>query len=243
MRAVIFDLGDTLIRPIGPWEPVLTRASRALARTLSIVGVGVDHDAFADAFAAALRRYNIEREVSLRESTTLLLLRDVLENFGAHMDDGLLHSTLQVYYSTTRTNWRPADDGLPTLRALAAVGLHLGLLSNAGDDADVRILAQESGFAPLLDFVVTSAQVGLRKPHPRAFEAALAHWPFAPSEVAMVGDRLDADVAGAQQMGLFGIWLHSGSSPQFPTATSSQTSPEPDAIIKSLSQLPGMLIR
>jgi putative hydrolase of the HAD superfamily len=58
------------------------------------------------------------------------------------------------------------------------------------------------GLAPYLDGVVTSAEVGARKPDPAIFERALG-LAGVPASVALhVGDTLVEDVAGAQNAGI-----------------------------------------
>jgi FMN phosphatase YigB (HAD superfamily) len=235
MRAVLFDLGDTLIHPAGPWDPVMARACMALAETLCQRGILVDCDSFSVEFAAALRAYYSHREKNQEEPTTLVLLRDLLAAKGLHAGDDDVRAALDALYTITRSNWRAADDALTTVLALRESGLRLGLLSNAGDDEDVRILAREAGVAPFLDFAVTSAQIGFRKPDPRIFRAALAHWEFPPGQVAMVGDRLDADVGGGKSAGLFAIWITSNPLDLRPDA------PQPDLTISALSELPALL--
>ena len=101
-----------------------------------------------------------------------------------------------------------------------------------------------AGLAELLEFIVTSAEVGYRKPHPRAFKAALAHWPdIRPDEIAMVGDRLDADIAGAKRAGLFAVWMRH----QPAKGEDRQERPwgpdAPDAVIRRLGDLPKTLSR
>jgi len=45
-------------------------------------------------------------------------------------------------------------------------------------------------------------EVGRFKPDPRGFLAAAARWQLDPSEVLVVGDRPDADAAGAAAAGM-----------------------------------------
>jgi len=44
--------------------------------------------------------------------------------------------------------------------------------------------------------------LGALKPHPRAFEEAIRILGVAPAEILHIGDRLDADVSGAQAVGM-----------------------------------------
>ena len=63
------------------------------------------------------------------------------------------------------------------------------------------------GIRPYFDFVLTSAACYYRKPHPRAFEIALAQWNISPNEAAMIGDSLQADIYGAKSLGMQTGWI------------------------------------
>ncbi len=93
------------------------------------------------------------------------------------------------------------------LAALQAKGIRLGLVSNAGDSQDVFQLVEKFEIRRYFDFILTSADCGYRKPHPAIFKLALAHWGYMPDEVAMVGDKLEADVHGARPLGIYAIWI------------------------------------
>lgn len=87
------------------------------------------------------------------------------------------------------------------------------------------------------DFILTSAACSYRKPHPRIFEVALAHWKISPQDAAMVGDDLDANISGANGVGIFSILITNGSL----KAGGNSHHIQPDATISTLSELPGLL--
>jgi putative hydrolase of the HAD superfamily len=60
------------------------------------------------------------------------------------------------------------------------------------------------GVAGRFSVVLCSAdpEIGQFKPHPRGFLLASSRWQLDPSEVLVVGDRLDADAAGAAAAGM-----------------------------------------
>jgi len=49
--------------------------------------------------------------------------------------------------------------------------------------------------------------VGIRKPHPRIFQLALDRLGCIAQEAVMVGDTLGADILGAHNAGMPGIWI------------------------------------
>lgn len=96
--------------------------------------------------------------------------------------------------------WRCYDDVEPTLRALKRKGLGLGVVSNW--DTRLRGICAGLGLDRLVDFIVISAEVGVRKPDPRIFEAALRKAGARPEEALHVGDLPEEDVEGARRAGI-----------------------------------------
>ncbi|OGS70839.1 MAG: hypothetical protein A2Y96_01900 [Firmicutes bacterium RBG_13_65_8] len=66
---------------------------------------------------------------------------------------------------------------------------------------------RQQGLAELLDVVVYSADVGVRKPDPKPFLTALARLGARPPDAVYVGDSLDVDMAGAAAVAIAGIWF------------------------------------
>jgi HAD superfamily hydrolase (TIGR01549 family) len=163
-------------------------------------------------------------------------LRELLAEKGHHnISEKILRAALDKFYAVTQQNWALENDAVPTLETLQEGGFHLGLVSNAGDTHDVFQLTEKFGIEQYFDFVITSAACGYRKPHPRIFELALAHWGYMPDEIAMVGDRLDADVRGAQPLGIYTIWI---------TRRAKKLEPppiKPDSFVDTLGEIPPLL--
>jgi HAD superfamily hydrolase (TIGR01458 family) len=78
------------------------------------------------------------------------------------------------------------------------------------------------------------------KPSRPMFEAAARSMGLALSDVAMVGDDLQADVAGAQEIGIQGIMVRTG---KFRAQELESAEIEPDLVIDSLASLPGVMLR
>ncbi|MCK4742156.1 MAG: HAD-IA family hydrolase, partial [Anaerolineales bacterium] len=85
------------------------------------------------------------------------------------------------------------------------------------------------------DPIIISAAIGIRKPDPRPFELVLDQWQVNPESVVMIGDRLEADILGAQGAGIHQIWLK----PEAETSTVTQIIPE--KIAEKLVDVPDMI--
>lgn len=233
IHGVLFDFGDTLMYPQAPWPPVFDRAGRALGDYLSIHAHGVDCASIPAEFRQRMDEYFIERERSLIETSSMLVLHDLLVERGfANVTEELLRTALDHYYAITQQNWLLEEDAIPTLDALKTAGLRVALVSNASDSRDVLSLVDRFGIRAYFDFILISADCTYRKPHPRMFELALANWDYLPDEIAMVGDRLDADISGARPLGIYTVWIKRRARKLDPL-------PElPDATVERLSQIP-----
>lgn len=94
-----------------------------------------------------------------------------------------------------------------TLRQLhGKVGM--GIITNGFADIQHARLNQ-SGLADCFDFMLVSEELGVNKPDPRIFEAALARMvSVQPADVLMVGDNPQTDVAGAAGVGMETCWFN-----------------------------------
>jgi putative hydrolase of the HAD superfamily len=106
--------------------------------------------------------------------------------------------------------WRAYADVEPAFRRLKARGLRLGIISNW--DRRLASILDGLGLGELLDTVVSSADVGLRKPDPRVFELACCRLEVAPGEAAHVGDHHYADIVGAMAVGMTPVLIDRHSS-------------------------------
>jgi HAD superfamily hydrolase (TIGR01549 family) len=97
------------------------------------------------------------------------------------------------------------DDAAPALAAVRAGGLRAVCVSN-WDYALAEVL-ERCGLGDAFDAVITSAGVGVRKPDPRIFEAALEAAGCAAEEALHVGDTPAEDIAGGRAAGIRALLL------------------------------------
>ena len=85
----------------------------------------------------------------------------------------------------------------------------MGIITNGFADIQHARL-QQSGLAECFDFMLVSEELGVNKPDPRIFNAALARMPqIEAADVLMVGDNPQTDVAGAAGVGMETCWFNS----------------------------------
>ena len=92
----------------------------------------------------------------------------------------------------------------------------------------------------MLDALVISDAVGIRKPRSEIFEAVLAELGVAPEETLHVGDSLRADVAGARALGIHTVWI-TRRVPDLERALGEHEGPPPDHVIADLAEIEALL--
>jgi putative hydrolase of the HAD superfamily len=220
------------------WPEVIKRGNQALMDYLCTLNIFSDCDDFMLEFNQRLHQYYDERDKQMIETSTFLVLKELLAEKGyTNISDSVIRDSLDAHYAVTQKNWQLEDDAIACLSTLQEQNYKLGLLSNAGDHRDVLQLVEKFNLESYFEFIVTSAGCGYRKPHQRIFELALEKVNARAEETVMVGDTLKADILGANQMGMFSIWITRRA--DYPP---DKTLPiQPRAIIKSLGELPGLL--
>jgi putative hydrolase of the HAD superfamily len=131
-----------------------------------------------------------------------------------------------------------AVPGAPeALRALSSRYV-LGLLTNAGisDTRLVRLALARLELEDLFGVVLTSQDLGAKKPDLVFFTRALEAVGCLPCEAVMVGDNYEVDIRGAKAAGLRTVWYN-------PTRAVTPAGQEHhDAVISHLADLPGALV-
>ncbi len=238
--AILFDLGSTLIYFEGEWPQIVPELDNELVRQLHAAGINVNREEFAARFRERLESYYFDRDTEFIEYTTAYILQKTVAEFGyPDLPDEVIRQALAAMYTVSQARWKTEKDAIPTLKKLRSQGYKLGMISNAGDDADVQRLVDNAQLRPYFDMIITSAAEGIRKPNPLIFHTALDHWGYKPEQAAMVGDTLGADILGAHHAGMVGIWITRRADTTQNRAHVETISP--DYTIATLSELPPLL--
>ncbi len=96
--------------------------------------------------------------------------------------------------------FRAFEDAAPALAELRGLGLDLVCASNW--DISLPEVLGRCGLDGQIDAVVTSAEVGARKPDPALLEAALERAGCLPAEALYVGDTPEEDLEAARAAGI-----------------------------------------
>ena len=101
--------------------------------------------------------------------------------------------------------YTPYDDALPILQDLSEKGWQHFIVSN--NYPELPEVVSHLSFSDLITECITSGLVGYEKPNPGIFEHAMDR-AGRPEKVWMVGDNINADVRGAEAVGIPAILVH-----------------------------------
>jgi HAD superfamily hydrolase (TIGR01662 family) len=235
---IFFDLGSTLVYSKDAWPPIYERADQALLDVLCRAGFEIDPSAFFNEFSGFVRAYYDTQAEDNVERTTFTVLCDLLEQKGfQNIPEHVLRSALKAMYTITQQNWYLEEDAIQSLKTLRSRGYRLGLISNTSDDMNIQGIVDQKGLRPFFETIVTSAALGIRKPDMRIFQVAMDRLNTRPEAAVMIGDTLDADISGANQAGIFSIWItRRAKAPE-----EGELPIQPQAVVSTLSQIPDLL--
>ncbi len=242
LAAVLFDLGDTLVdlgEGRGDYEArLMARAARVCA-ALAALGASIADPA---GFAAALAHESETRYRAAVAQQRGLDIYDVMRTFlpqmGLPADENHVRTAGDAFYEPAADSAGLRTGAIELLSALRAHGYRLGVISNTLQPGPLmdRTLARR-GLLEFFPVRIYSSEVRVAKPHPAIFRAGLAALGLPAERVVYVGDRLYADVAGAQGVGMWAVLIE--------VAHRQEDDPAilPHARIRELPEFPAVLRR
>ncbi len=202
MVAMLLDALGTLVR----LDPPAPRLRAELAERFDVT---VSDEEAGAALLAEIRYYRAHLDegrdvVSLRalRHRCAEVLRTALPASARLSEVGTTELTAALLAALRFTAF---DDARPAILAARSRGLRVVVASNW--DVSLHGVLDRLRLLPLLDGVVTSAEVGARKPAPAVFDRALALAGANAAEAVHVGDSIEEDVAGARAAGIEPILL------------------------------------
>lgn len=147
---------------------------------------------------AELCRDSFDQSFKSQRGLELESLQALLDQYEVHRNALDLSSELFAYWRAPQAC--PSADGF-----LRSLKIPACIVSNIDDD-DLEHAIRHNGWQ--FDVVVTSQQCRAYKPRPAPFQTALDKMGVHPDEVLHIGDSLQADVLGAQSLGIDIVWIN-----------------------------------
>jgi putative hydrolase of the HAD superfamily len=234
-RVLLIDLDDTIVRygagGEGLWVETVERFAARLpvapARLLAAL------DAVRGPFWADPERSRRARQDMF--AARRAIVAEAFAALGEPRGSELARALADAYSGEREARVAPFPGALEALAELRRRGHALGLLTNGGARLQ-RAKIERFELARRFDALCVEGEVGVGKPEPAAFAGALAALGARPEEACMIGDDLEADVAGARAAGLAAVWVdHAGAG--VPAGTPAR----PDRVVRALAELTGLV--
>ena len=200
IRLITLDLDNTL------WdiEKTMVRAEKELRLHLKSVSVNA-FEIYCSETTSEIRERLLREQPELRSNLTefrKLLLGEVFFRAGNSVQDStmLANSAFNKFFEF-RNKVVFFEGAIDVLKALSE---RYKVYALTNGNADVKMI----GIDKFLSGAVSSADVGVSKPNPKIFEAALKKAGEAASSCIHIGDDYEDDIVGANNAGMASIWLN-----------------------------------
>jgi putative hydrolase of the HAD superfamily len=194
IRAVIFDRDNTLVR----FEPAVVAALEARVTTIAPSIPPGAAAAHWTTWPGPWPRFDVDEPKFWN-----LFWNSFAARYGLHNAATAALNEIGAFYHTCFSAF---PDAAPCLRALRERGLRLAVLTNF-ELPSIHLTLRHAGLEPAwFAALLSSSTVGVRKPDPRAYRAALDALGLLPHQCVFVDD-LPVNVEAAGALGMRGVLL------------------------------------
>ncbi len=116
---------------------------------------------------------------------------------------------MEAFFTFFQQNMVPYPETISVLTSLREHGIPIGILTDVPYGMPRRFVQRDldgAGLAGLFNVMLTSVEVGVRKPEPAGYLALAARLGLAPQEMLYVGNE-PKDVIGASRAGMVAVFL------------------------------------
>ncbi|WP_190809644.1 YjjG family noncanonical pyrimidine nucleotidase [Flagellimonas sp. S3867] len=204
---IFFDLDHTL------WD-FEKNSALTFQKILKEKQLEVELDKFLDIYVPInLNYWKLYREDRISKSELRYQrLKRTFDKINVHVSDELINMLADDYIEnlSSFTNLFPhTQDVLEYL----SPKYRLHIITNGFQEIQEKKL-KGSKIHHYFDQIINSETAGVKKPHPYIFELALEKARVSPKKALMIGDSLEADIMGAQSVGLHALHFNAHSEPQ-----------------------------
>jgi len=132
-------------------------------------------------------------------------LKETFDVLSYKITDELIHKIAEDYIKYLSDYNNLLDDAIPVLDYLSKK-YTLHIITNGFKEVQ-HLKLKNSAIKKYFEVIVTSECVGVKKPNPKIFEYALSQVQTQAQNCIMIGDSLEADILGAQNLGIKPIYL------------------------------------
>lgn len=234
LKAVIFDLGNTLVKFTGDLNETNFQGVKLIHRVISLDGIHIDFERLLKVWTKERVEGIIRASATLKEVTADQVFERVMQLLGIpELNSHTKKRAVDAFFTPEIEKYTLDPHARGILEFLKEKNLKIGLISNTTCHRFVERLLKKFDLTPYFDVIMSSAGEGIRKPDPEIFRRALERLKTDPQETLMVGDLAEHDVKGAKLAGLKAVLLNHGQ-------TGSVT---PDYTIEKLKDLERIILK
>lgn len=201
--AIGFDFFGTLIDATAE----VTICLGNICTQLELHNIPISREEFTQTYRQVTRGYRETRHQAFKEVNNALWLQATLKRLGHDLPitSPPIQEAVNAYFSPWKL--RIYDDVYPTLDRLVSK-YPVGLISNFTHSPFIHEALQRFNLNQYFKTIIVSDDLGWRKPHPNIFHHFLKNMKVSAKDVLFIGDDMDCDILGAQQVGMKTAWLH-----------------------------------
>ena len=136
---------------------------------------------------------------------------EILSEYG--VQDVELRDEIIEQHRVERVKRLVPYDGVGEVLTQVGETYPLAIVTN-GSPAVQRFKLSEAGLSDYFEVVVASGDVGIGKPRPEPFTAALEGLEVSPEETVMIGNSWSSDIQGAANLNMPSIWFNAEGLPR-----------------------------
>ncbi|WP_111685509.1 YjjG family noncanonical pyrimidine nucleotidase [Winogradskyella tangerina] len=133
-------------------------------------------------------------------------LKEAFDAINVEVEDTMINN-LSVSYIEHLTTFNHLFDGASEILEYLDAKYKLHIITNGFEEAQERKL-RNSNILHYFETVTNSEMVGVKKPNPKIFNFALDRAQAFAQESIMIGDSLEADIQGAEKVGMDTIFFN-----------------------------------
>ncbi|MDV7185775.1 YjjG family noncanonical pyrimidine nucleotidase [Lutibacter sp. TH_r2] len=206
IKHIFFDLDHTL------WD-FEKNSDLAFKTIFKKHKVHVEFEKFANYYRPINQKYwKLYRDEKVSKSELRYgRLKDTFTKIKFEVSDSVINSLAVDYIDVLPNNNYLFDGAIEILNYLQP-SYKLHIITNGFNEVQYQKI-ENSGLKSYFSKIITSEEVGVKKPNPKIFKYALDKAEALSKESLMIGDNWEADIMGAKNIGLDVIFFNIGNQP------------------------------
>lgn len=205
---ILLDIGDTLVHITEPFE---TYTRKALQRCYPFIDTELNEIEFVD--KALLIRNEIRENAhkTLLEESIYSYFEEIEKAFGS-LKIGI-EELEEIYISAELDITRVFPEAHDFLQGIKNENRRVIAATNNFSPLHVKLVLDQFDLLPYFDDLFISGVVGYRKPNKKFMESLLKKYNLDVKNCIIIGDKLDMDIAVANNVGMSSVWINRANKP------------------------------